>query len=235
MGANESSRLDILFEDNHCIAVVKPAGVPCAHFDGTIETLDRKVKAHLKAKFGKPGEVFLGIVHRLDRPTTGVVLFARTSKAAARLSEQFRKQSIEKVYWAVVPAGLTPAEGLMEDWLVKDETSPIVRIASANNADARKARTAFQVRQTVGGFSWIELRPQTGRKHQLRVQLASRGFPIVGDQRYGSKLAFPLGIALHARSLRFVHPVQKLPIHLTAPLPPCWGRQFSQLQFAERV
>src|SRR5579863_7866181 len=112
--------LDILFEDNHCIAVAKPAGMPSAHFEGREQTLDRAVKEYLKAKYQKPGNVFLGVVHRLDRPVSGVLLFARTSKAAARLAEQFREGTVEKVYWAVVEGDLEKTAGSLEDWLLKD-------------------------------------------------------------------------------------------------------------------
>ena len=115
--------LEILFEDNHCLAVGKPAGVPSTHFDGRTETVDRLAKVYLKEKYHKPGNVFLGVVHRLDRPVSGVLLFARTSKAAARLSEQFRQGSIEKVYWAIVEGEVQRTAGTLEDWLRKDEES----------------------------------------------------------------------------------------------------------------
>ena len=130
---------DILFEDNHLIAVAKPAGIPSTHFDGAIETIDRTVKHYLKNKYQKPGNVFLGIVHRLDKPTSGVLLFARTSKAAARLSEQFRAGAVEKVYWAVIEGELTPSAGTFDDGLVVDESSGRVEIASANATGARRA------------------------------------------------------------------------------------------------
>src|SRR5262245_17204581 len=112
--------LEILYEDNHCIAVAKPAGVVSAHFQGDEETLDRAVKAYLKEKYSKPGNVFLGVVHRLDRPVSGVLLFARTSKSAARLARQFREGSIEKVYWAVVEGEVLNPAGSLEDWLLRD-------------------------------------------------------------------------------------------------------------------
>src|SRR3954454_17780508 len=116
----DAPALDVLFEDNHCLAVAKPAGVPSTHFDGGEETLDRAVKGYLKSKYGKPGNVFLGVVHRLDKPTSGVLLFARTSKAAARLYEQFREGAVEKVHWAVVETPLAAPAGTLEDWLRKD-------------------------------------------------------------------------------------------------------------------
>src|SRR5579885_2380565 len=117
----DPAALDVLYEDNHCLAVAKPAGTPSAHFDGSVETLDRIAKAYLKENYQKPGNVFLGIVHRLDKPTSGVLLFARTSKAAARLSEQFRAGGVEKVYWAVVEGNCPEREGEWTDTLRKDE------------------------------------------------------------------------------------------------------------------
>src|SRR5271165_2134084 len=113
--------LEILYEDNHCVAVAKPAGVPSTHFDGTTETVDRAVKAYLKEKYRKPGNVFLGVVHRLDKPTSGVLLFARTSKAASRIARQFRDGAVEKVYWAVVEGDVKQQAGSLEDWLRKNE------------------------------------------------------------------------------------------------------------------
>src|SRR5437660_6358064 len=120
--------LDVLYEDNHCLAIAKPAGVPSTHYDGGEETIDRAVKSYLKAKYGKPGNVFLGIVHRLDKPTSGVLLFARTSKAAARLSEQFREGAVEKVYWAAVEKPMPAPAGTLEDWLRKDVDAARVEV-----------------------------------------------------------------------------------------------------------
>src|SRR3954447_21762218 len=128
--------LDVLYEDNHCLAIAKPAGVPSTHFDGGEETIDRAVKAYLKEKYAKPGNVFLGIVHRLDKATSGVLLFARTSKAAARLSEQFREGGVEKVYWAVVEGEL-PAAGSFEDWLRKDEARGVVEAVGPEEPGAK--------------------------------------------------------------------------------------------------
>src|SRR5579863_4764300 len=131
--------LEILFEDNHCLAVAKPAGCISTHFQGKEETLDRFVKSYLKEKYQKPGNVFLGVVHRLDRPVSGVLLFARTSKAAARLSEQFREGSIEKVYWAVVEGEVGRAAGTLEDWLLKDREVGRVEVVEPRDEGARQA------------------------------------------------------------------------------------------------
>jgi 23S rRNA pseudouridine1911/1915/1917 synthase len=221
--------LDILFEDNHCIAVAKPAGVPSAHFGGREQTLDRTVKQYLKEKYGKPGNVFLGVVHRLDKPVSGVLLFARTSKAAARLARQFREGSVEKVYWAVVEGEGLPAAGSLEDWLRKDRDAGRVEVVEPRSAGAKQALLHFQRRGRLGGLSWLEVRPQTGRTHQLRVQLAHHGQPIYGDAKYGSVHTFNGVIALHGRALTFLHPIRYEPITLTANVPRPWRGRFAYL------
>ncbi len=219
--------LDILYEDNHCLAVVKPAGCLSTHYQGKEETLDRTVKAYLKEKHQKPGNVFLGIVHRLDRPVSGVLLFARTSKAADRLAEQFRQGSVEKVYWAIVEGEVARSAGTLEDWLKKDRVAGRVEVVEPPTAGARQALLHFQRRGEHGGLTWLEVRPQTGRTHQLRVQLAHNGHPIFGDAKYGSVHTFGRAIALHARSLTFLHPVRYEPITLTADIPRPWRGRFA--------
>jgi 23S rRNA pseudouridine1911/1915/1917 synthase len=226
---------EILYEDNHCLAVAKPAGWVSAHFQGGQETIDRLVKHYLKEKHQKPGNVFLGVVQRLDRPVSGVLLFARTSKAAARLAEQFRNGAIEKVYWAVVEGEVAESAGTLETWIRKDEQARRVVVVKAEAAGSRQARLHFRKRASHGGLSWLELRPQTGRRHQLRVQLANQGHPIYGDLRYGSPHPFGKAVALHARSLTFVHPVRREPITLTATLPPAWRARFGALLPRERL
>jgi 23S rRNA pseudouridine1911/1915/1917 synthase len=221
--------LDILFEDNHCLALNKPAGVASAHFQGTDDTLDRLVKAYLKDKYQKPGNVFLGVVHRLDKPVSGVLLFARTSKAAARLSEQFREGTVEKVYWAVVEGDVSRTAGSLEDWLKKDEQAGRVEVVDPDTPGARQALLHYQRRGTHGGLTWLEVRPQTGRTHQLRVQLAHHGHPIFGDARYGSVRVLDGAVALHARSLTFLHPVRYEPVTLTADVPRAWRGKFAYL------
>ena len=221
--------LDILFEDNHCLALAKPTGVASAHFQGDEETLDRLVKQYLKTKYHKPGNVFLGVVHRIDKPVSGVLLFARTSKAAARLSEQFRDGTVGKVYWAVVDGAQVQDAGTLEDWLRKDEAKGRVEVLPPHSPGAKQAILHYTRRAQHGGLSLLEVRPQTGRTHQLRVQLAHHGAPIVGDARYGSRQAFGAAIALHARSLTFQHPVRPEPITLTADVPAVWRGRFAAL------
>lgn len=227
--ASSSPELDILFEDNHCVAVVKPAGFASAHFQGREDTLDRTVKRYLKEKYRKPGNVFLGVVHRLDKPVSGVLLFARTSKGAARLAEQFRAGSVEKVYWAVVEGEVRTPAGSLEDWLKKDTERGRVNVVDPDTPQARQALLHFQRRGSHGGLTWLEIRPQTGRTHQLRVQLAHHGHPIYGDAKYGSIHTFNQAIALHARSLTFLHPIRYEPIALTAELPRVWRGRFAYL------
>jgi len=232
-----ADNLDVLYEDNHCLALNKPAGWPTTHFDGKDETVDRLVKAYLKEKYNKPGNVFLGVVHRLDKPVSGVLLFARTSKSAARLSEQFREGAVDKSYWAMVedpkPTDCCPwatqDSGTLEDWLKKDDAAARVEVVPPETPDARVARLLFNVRGRHDGLTLLELLPHTGRKHQLRVQLASRGCPIYGDAKYGSNRAFGAGIALHARSLTFLHPTKAEPISVTAEVPRIWRGRFAHL------
>ncbi|AMV28239.1 Ribosomal large subunit pseudouridine synthase C [Gemmata sp. SH-PL17] len=240
-----AEHLDILYEDNHCLALNKPAGWPTTHFDGKDETIDRLVKAYLKEKYDKPGNVFLGVVHRLDKPVSGALLFARTSKSAARLSEQFREGGVEKCYWAVVENQVrgktitaapwaTADTGAIEDWLKKDELKMRVEVVAPETPGAQFARLLFQVRARHNGLTWLELRPHTGRKHQLRVQLASRGTPIYGDDKYGSDQSFGHAIGLHARSLTFLHPTTKEPITAKADVPKFWRGRFAYLLNGDR-
>jgi 23S rRNA pseudouridine1911/1915/1917 synthase len=221
--------LEILYEDNHCLAVLKPAGVVSAHFQGRVETMDRAVKAYLKEKYNKPGEVFLGVVHRLDKPVSGVLLFARNSKAAARLAQQFREGTVEKTYWAVVEGNVEKAAGSLEDWLWKNKEIGRVEVVEPRTRGARLALSHFQKKNEHEDMTWLELRPQTGRSHQLRVQLAHHGHPIYGDAKYGSIHTLDQAIALHAHSLTFLHPVRYEPITLTAEVPRKWRGRFAYL------
>lgn len=220
--------LVILYEDNHCLAVDKPAGLLTqGDATGDLCLLDQ-VRDDLKTRYQKPGNVFVGLLHRLDRPASGVVLFAKTSKAAARLSAQFRDSTIEKIYLAFVEGEMTgQGTGLWRDWLRKDPARNQVSVVAGESAGGSLAEAQFDVIKVAAGRSLIKLRPRTGRPHQLRVQLASRGFPIVGDLRYGarSRLACGLGghrIALHAQELRFIHPTRQEEIVVQAEEPADW-------------
>ncbi len=232
---NWAESIEILYEDNHCVALNKPAGWLTAHAGDDEETIHRLIKEYLKEKYHKPGNVYLGVVHRLDKPVSGCLLFARTSKAAGRLSRQFRDGVAEKVYWAVVEAVSTPRpwrlheSGVLEDWLVVDRQRGVTILASSPNDQTQHARTLYTVKGRYQHWIWLELRPQTGRKHQLRAQLAGRGVPIYGDHKYGSRRPFGHAIALHARQLTFLHPITHEPVILTAEVPPLWRGRFAHL------
>ena len=225
----------ILFEDNHCLAVAKPAplltqGVPALSPSGPIPTLEALVKAYLKERYQKKGNVYLGIPHRLDRPVSGVVLFARSTKAAQRLAEQFQNRQVTKTYWAAVDGTVEPDEGLWEDWLRKRPEQARTERVSSEVPGARRAILGYRRLRAGPDCTLLELTPQTGRMHQIRVQAAVRGWPVVGDVLYGSRLPFgpkvehPRDriIALHARSLTFLHPIRYQPITVVADLPDAW-------------
>jgi 23S rRNA pseudouridine1911/1915/1917 synthase len=222
--------LTILFEDNHCLAVAKPAplltqGVPPA------PNLEAMVKHYLKEKYQKPGKVYLGIPHRLDRPVSGAIVFARNTKAAQRLADQFRDRQVEKIYWAAVEGNVEPDEGTWEDWLRKVKAEARTERAEPESAGARKAVLRYRRLGGVSGTSLLELRPETGRMHQIRAQAAWRGWPVLGDVQYDSTRSFgppaelPRDriIALHARSLMFLHPISFQPVTVVAPLPSAWS------------
>jgi 23S rRNA pseudouridine1911/1915/1917 synthase len=214
--------LDVLYEDNHCLAVVKPARrLTVADATGDVSLLDL-AKAYLKEKYKKPGNVFVGLVHRLDRPVSGVVLFARTSKAAARLSDQFRERTVVKIYRAIVEGTVVPVSGEFEDWLLKNQETNTTRCVAPETPSARHSRLRFRRVATAPGLSLLEISPQSGRSHQIRVQLSARGHPIYGDRKYGSTHALPGVIALHAAQLTFIHPTRHEQVTVTAPDPANW-------------
>ena len=204
----------VLFEDNHLLVMVKPAGM-LTQADRTGDvSLFELAKRYLKEEYEKPGEVYLGLVHRLDRPVGGVIVFARTSKAARRLSEQFRSHDTKKIYWAVVEGAPCPPEGELIDSLIKSGT--MMRAAPPGTAGGREARLIYRTLDSRGDKSLLEVELVTGRKHQIRAQLAAMGSPIVGDIKYGAKGGLSgrrdqgdiVGtIRLFARSLAFRHPI----------------------------
>ena len=218
------SELEILFEDNHCLAVCKPAGVLTMGDRTDDESVVERARRYLKRKHNKPGRVFLGVVHRLDRPVSGVVLFARTSKAAARLAEQFRSGRVRKTYHALVEGTGVPAQGECIDWLLKDRERNIVRRVKAGTPGARKCVLSFRRLAAHGSKTLVEIVPLTGRSHQIRVQLAALGHPIVGDRKYGSRSSSRGTIALHAASLTFEHPVLGNSVTLIAADPAAWKK-----------
>lgn len=197
-------RLEVLYEDNHVIVVFKPANILSqSDATGDIDMLTL-VKRYIKEKYNKPGNVYLGLVHRLDRPVSGVMVFARTSKAASRLSEQVRKHAMDKQYYAVIKGKMFEKKGELCDYLKKEETGNTV---VSNEKDGKKAILEYQVIEEKNDYSLVDIHLITGRHHQIRVQFSSRGYPLVGDQRYGEK--DNKQIALCSYQLSFYHPITK--------------------------
>jgi 23S rRNA pseudouridine1911/1915/1917 synthase len=223
------SGIRVLFEDNHCLVVDKPAGLLTQGPSG-VPSLEADARAYLKDKYGKTGNVYLGIPHRLDRPVSGVLLFAKTSKAAARLAEQFRERGVHKVYWGLVEGTPAPPEGQWRDWLrkVKDEARTVQ--AQPGEEGAKEAVLRFRVLRNVEAGALVEFVLETGRMHQIRLQASIRGHPLLGDEDYGATRAFGRVaemkrdriIALHALRLTFLHPVRYDPVTVEAPLPQIW-------------
>jgi 23S rRNA pseudouridine1911/1915/1917 synthase len=216
--------LQVIHEDNHLLALVKPAGLATMGVAEGTPSLLAAARQYIKLKHDKPGNVYLGAMSRLDVPVSGVVLFARTSKAAARLTEQFRERTVEKTYWALVEGRIEAAAGEYVDWLAEDERHRKMHIVGPNFAGAREARLSWRRIASDGKTSRVEVRLETGRKHQIRLQFAHHGHPVLGDRKYGARATFPAGIALHARRLVVQHPTLGTPLELVAPLPAAWGK-----------
>jgi 23S rRNA pseudouridine1911/1915/1917 synthase len=214
--------LSVLYEDNHLLAVVKPAGLPTMGTAANRSSLVTWARDYLKRKYHKPGNVYVGVVSRVDSLVTGVVVLARTSKAAARLAEQFRSGTVRKTYWALVEGTPEPAAGTCLDWLRKDERQQRMQVVRPHVPGAKEARLEYRILQRLGRTTLIEVSLATGRKHQIRLQLAHRGHPIVGDRKYGATAPFAAGIGLHSRELELLHPVGQKPLRLVAPLPDTW-------------
>lgn len=211
---------DIIYEDNHLIAVDKHAGdLVQSDPDGTT-SLEEQVKQYIKKRDGKPGEVFLGVAHRIDRPVSGVVLFAKTSKALARLNEMIRNREIAKTYWAITEEAPAQEEGTLKHYIVRDGKTNLSRAYPAPRNDAKEALLRYRLAGVSANYKLLEVELITGRHHQIRCQLAKIGCPIRGDLKYGARRSNPGGgISLHSRSMSFTHPVRKEPVTITAPVP----------------
>ncbi len=214
--------ISVLYEDNHLLAVNKPAGLPTMGAKPQTRSLLELAKQYIKQRYNKPGNVYLGVVSRLDAPVTGVVVLARNSKAARRLTEQFRTRSVQKTYWAIVQGRIRPECGTLVDWLMRDRRHRRVRVAGPDVAGAQRSELTYRQICLFEGNSLLEITLHTGRKHQIRVQLAHCGHPIVGDVKYGGTARFPVGIALHARQITLVHPVKRQQLTITAEVPAYW-------------
>lgn len=212
--------MEVLYEDNHIIAVNKTCSEIVQGDKTGDEPLSETIKKYLKVKYDKPGDVFLGVTHRLDRPVSGVVLFAKTSKALTRLNEMFKTQQIKKTYWAIVKERPEQPEGRLEHYLVRNEkqNKSVAHIKMVPGA--KKASLTYKLIGASDNFYLLEVHLETGRHHQIRCQLAKMGCPIKGDLKYGFARSNPNGgISLHARHVSFVHPVSKEQIDVTAPTP----------------
>jgi 23S rRNA pseudouridine1911/1915/1917 synthase len=217
--------MDVIYEDNHIIIVSKRAG-DIVQGDKTGDTpLSETVKLYIKDTCHKPGDVFLGVVHRLDRPVSGLVVFARTSKALSRLSEMFRTRSVRKTYWAIVGNQPPQSEGTLTHWLTRNPKNNTARAYEREVPGSKQAVLDYRVIARSDRYWLLEVDLHTGRHHQIRCQLAKMGCPIRGDLKYGAPRSLPDGgISLHARRVSFEHPVSHLPIDVTAPVPdePLW-------------
>lgn len=219
-------KLNIICEDGPVIAVNKPSGVISQGAPAGVQSLAEQVKAHLKVKYNKPGAVYLGIPHRLDRPVSGVSVFARNSKSAARLSDQFAKRQVTKTYRAILEKPPAKTEGILEDWIYRIPDHSRVEIRNAGSDGAKHARLTYRTLAVSQGKALVEVDLETGRMHQIRIQFASRGYHIIGDEKYGakSKLKNPIAIGLHAWQLSLIHPIRKEPLTITAPQPVEWHK-----------
>lgn len=213
--------MTVVYEDNHIIVVNKDSG-EIVQGDKTGDTpLSDIVKEYIRQKYNKPGNVFLGVVHRLDRPVSGLVVFAKTSKALTRLNEMFRTGNVHKIYWAITRNIPPQPSGRLEQWIVRNEKQNKSYVYNREMPNSKKAILEYTTISTSDNYTLLEVRLMTGRHHQIRCQLAAMGCPIKGDLKYGAKRSNPDGsISLMSHHIEFIHPVSKETINLTAPLPP---------------
>lgn len=214
------NKIEVLYEDNHIIAVNKrPSDI--VQGDKTGDTpLSDFVKEYVKKKYDKPGEVFIGTVHRIDRPVSGIVLFARTSKALARLNQMFQSKEIQKTYWAVVKNKPAKESGKLIHYLKKNEAKNMSKAFDTEQQGALRSELDYKILCSLNNYFCLEITPHTGRHHQIRVQLSKMGCPIKGDLKYGfDRSNKDASIHLHARKIEFIHPVKKEPIVIIAPPP----------------
>lgn len=212
--------MNVLYEDNHLIIVNKAAGEIVQGDKTGDKPLSEMVKEYLKVKYNKPGNVFCGVTHRLDRPTSGVVVFAKTSKALSRLNEMFKKGRMDKTYWAIVKKRPAKEEDTLTHYLIKTERNNKSTAYDMEKPNTKKAVLHYKLIASSDNYHLLEVDLETGRHHQIRCQLSKIGSPIKGDLKYGAERSNPDGsISLHARSISFVHPVSKEEMSITAPVP----------------
>lgn len=226
------AKLDVLYEDNHLIAVRKKANELVQGDRTDDKTLADDVKEYIKNKYNKPGDVFLGIIHRLDRPVGGVVVFARTSKALTRMNALFQEKKIQKTYWAIVEEKLPNEEGKLVNFLKKNQEKNRSRAYDNEVKESKRSELEYKLMGRSNNYFYVEVYPKTGRHHQIRVQLSHAGSPIKGDLKYGGKRSNKDGsIHLFGRSISFEHPTTKEKITITATPPqedPLW-REMTKL------
>ena len=210
--------IDVIFEDNHLIAVNKKSGEIVQGDKTGDEPLSERVKKYLKVKYNKPGNVFLGTIHRIDRPTSGIVIFAKTSKALSRMNEKFRQNKISKTYWAIVKNRLPKKNDLLEHYLLKNQKKNKSFLSTEEKG--KLSILEYNFLNNLNNYFLYEIFPKTGRHHQIRVQLSTMGSPIKGDLKYGAKRSNPNGgINLHAKKIDFNHPVTKESVSIEANCP----------------
>ncbi len=222
---SNKSNLQVLYEDNHVIVVNKRAGDIVQGDKTGDKALSDIVKEYIKDTCNKTGNVFLGVVHRIDRPTTGIVVFAKTSKALSRLNALFAKKEVSKTYWALVKSPVEMKEGTLIHWLKKNPKNNKSSVYSTEFPDSKKGILNYKVIRELENYSLLEINMETGRHHQIRAQLAKSGLPIKGDLKYGfDRSNKDGGISLHARKIEFIHPVKNEPLIVIAPVPddPLW-------------
>lgn len=222
---SDKNNLQVLYEDNHIIAVNKRVGDIVQGDKTGDKPLSEVVKEYLKDKYNKPGEVFLGVVHRLDRPTTGLVVFARTSKALTRLNDLFKNRETKKTYWAVVKTKPVKDHDTLIHYLKRNEKANTSKAHIKDVPESKMASLDYTLIKELTNYTALEINLHTGRHHQIRAQLSAIGSPIKGDLKYGADRSNPDGgIHLHARKLEFIHPVSKEKVSITAPVPddPVW-------------
>lgn len=215
--------IKIIYEDNHLIAVNKPSGVLVQADETGDPPLEDWVKKYIKDRYDKPGEVFLGVIHRIDRPVSGLVVFARTSKALIRMNELFKERKVKKTYWAIVNKRPEALKGVLTHFLLKDVEKNITKAYESKGRrtqDAKLSTLEYALVGELGDQFLLEVNPITGRPHQIRAQLSKTGLPIRGDKKYGSKYTnYDGSICLHSKALQFEHPVKKEEIVIQAGLP----------------
>jgi 23S rRNA pseudouridine1911/1915/1917 synthase len=210
----------LLFEDNHIIIVNKLPGQLVQPDKTEVDSLEEQIKLYLKFKFNKPGDAFLGVAHRIDRPVSGAVVFAKTSKALVRLNQMLKNHELKKTYWAIVNNQPPYEEALLSNYLLRNGKQNKTQVYNMLVDNAQLAELSYKIISHSKTYFLLEICLHTGRHHQIRAQLAHQGCPIKGDMKYGDKRTLPDGsICLHARNVEFIHPVSKIAMKITAPLP----------------